>query len=361
MDNSFRFHVKIKYFHGTLIVYGCRLTQQQSSIVSMKVLFIGGSGNISSACTKEALAAGHEVFHFNRGISSDYSFGNDVVTITGDINNPSDVLKINDYSPFDVVADFICFTPAQIQNDINFFKDKTGQFIFISSATVYKKPPDQYIITEDCPLENPFWEYARNKIACETLLSSQSELSYTIVRPSFTYGKTWIPVALTAREYNPVYRIQKGLPIISHGDGESLWVMTHHNDFARAFISLFGNSKALNNHFHITSDEVLTWNQIYYIIGKIIGIVPNLIHIPSDFINKIEPEWGAGLLGDKAYSAVFDNTKIKNATNGWKAKITFEEGMRESISWFMEKEERRQPDHNVEEKINRIIREYQIK
>ncbi len=327
----------------------------------MKVLFIGGSGNISSACTEEALAAGYEVFHFNRGISDDYTFGNKVVTITGDINKPSDKLKLEEYAPFDVVANFVCFTPDQIQNDIDFFTGKTDQYIFISSATVYKKPPDHYIITEDCPLENPFWEYARNKIACENLLTSHSDFPYTIVRPSYTYGKTWIPVAFTAREYNPVYRIQNRLPIISHGDGESLWIMTHHSDFAKAFIALFGNKQALKNHFHITSDEVHTWDQIYSIIGKIIGIEPRLIHIPSDFINELEPEWGAGLLGDKTRSVVFDNTKIKSIVSGWEAKKTFEEGMRESIAWFGEKPERRQPSIAIEEKINLIIKKFQTR
>ncbi len=327
----------------------------------MKVLFIGGSGNISSACTEEALAAGYEVFHFNRGISGDYTFGNKVVTITGDINKPSDKLKLEEYTPFDVVANFVCFTPDQIQNDIDFFTGKTGQYIFISSATVYKKPPDHYIITEDCPLENPFWEYARNKIACENLLTSHSDFPYTIVRPSYTYGRTWIPVAFTAREYNPVYRIQNRLPIISHGDGESLWIMTHNSDFAKAFIALFGNKQALKNHFHITSDEVHTWDQIYSIIGKIIGIEPRLIHIPSDFINEMEPEWGAGLLGDKTRSVVFDNTKIKSIVSGWEAKKTFEEGMRESIAWFGEKPERRQPNMATEEKINLIIKKFQTR
>lgn len=325
----------------------------------MKVLFIGGSGNISSACTEEALAAGHDVFHFNRGISDDYTFGNNVVTITGDINISSDRMKLEEYAPFDVVANFICFTPDQIKSDIDFFKGKTGQYIFISSATVYKKPPDHYIITEDCPLENPFWEYAQNKIACENLLALHPDFPYTIVRPSYTYGRTWIPVAFSAREYNPVYRIQNRLPIVSHGDGESLWVMTHHSDFARAFVPLFGNEKAINNHFHITSDEVHTWDQIYYIIGKVIGVEPRLIHIPSDFINELEPEWGVGLLGDKSRSMVFDNTKIKSVVSGWKAKITYEEGIRQSITWFSEKEERRQLNQSLEDRINLIIKEYQ--
>ena len=279
-------------------------------------------------------------------------------TIPGDINIPSDRSKLEEYAPFDVVANFICFTPDQIQADIDFFRDKTSQYIFISSATVYKKPPDHYIITEECPLDNPFWEYARNKIACENALKSQTALPYTIVRPSYTFGKTWIPTAFTAREYNPVYRIRNGLPLISHGDGESLWVMTHTSDFARAFVGLFGNNKALRNHFHITSDEVHTWNQIYGIIGKVIGIEPKLIHIPSDFINKLAPDWGDALLGDKARSLVFDNSKIKNAVPGWEARKTFEDAITESISWFEELLERKQLNQEAEDKMNLIIQKF---
>jgi len=327
----------------------------------MKVLFIGGSGNISSACTRQALLEGHTVYHFNRGISSDYLFNEEVITITGDVTHPSDRFNLEKYAPFDVVVNFICFAPNQIQEDIEFFYKKTSQYIFISSATVYKKPPDHYLITEDCPLSNPYWTYAQNKIACETLLTSRPNFPYTIVRPSYTYGKTWIPVAFTAREYNPVHRIRNGLPIISHGDGESLWVMTHTSDFARAFISLFGRKEALNNHFHITSDEVHTWDQIYKIIGKVIGIEPDLIHIPSDFIHSIAADWGAALLGDKARSVVFDNSKIRSIVPGWKAEITFEEGIRGSISWFEENPERMKPDTAIENKMNLIIKKFQTR
>jgi nucleoside-diphosphate-sugar epimerase len=324
----------------------------------MKVLFIGGSGNISSACTEEALRLGHTVCHFNRGTSSAYSFNERVKTIHGDINTYADRKLLDAFAPFDVVVDFICFTLDQMSADIDYFTDKTGQFIFISSATVYKKPPDHYVITEECPLENPFWVYAQNKISCEKLLTDQKNLTYTIVRPSYTYGKTWLPVAFTAREYNPVYRIRKGLPIISHGDGESLWVMTHHSDFAKAFIALFGNTRALNNHFHITSDEVLTWDRIYKTIGKCVGIEPKLIHIPSDFINSIEPEWGAALLGDKARSVVFDNDKIKNLVPGWKATKSFAEGIAESIEWFEGEPERMTINKEAEFKTNTIIRKF---
>jgi nucleoside-diphosphate-sugar epimerase len=324
----------------------------------MKILFIGGSGNISSACTLHALKEGHELFHFNRGTQSDYSFGKEVHTLAGDYNNEKYLGLIAENGPYDVVANFICFTPDQMQRDIKFFSDLAGQYIFISSATVYKKPPDHYLVREDCPLENQYWPYAQDKIACEKLLSEQTRLTYTIVRPSYTYGKTWIPTALTARDYNPVYRIRRGLPIISHGDGESLWITTHHNDFAAAFVKLFGNDKALNDHFHITSDEVHTWDQIYRIIGEVVGKEPNLIHIPSDFIYEHEPEWGVGLIGDKARSAVFDNTKIKSVVPGWKALKSFREGISESISWFESEPNRMIPDPDIEKRTENLINKY---
>lgn len=321
----------------------------------MKILFIGGTGNISGACTRQAIAKGVEVFHFNRRNSQPSEHDSLITTITGNINSPEDRKKIEKYAPFDVVVNFIAFVPEQVKADIDLFHGKTRQYIFISSATVYKKPPDNYLITEDCPLENPFWEYARNKIACEKLLQLQNKLDYTIVRPSYTYGSTWIPAAFTARSYSPIYRIRNGLPLISHGDGESLWVTTHADDFARAFVGLFGNDRAINNHFHITTDEVHTWDQFYHIMGDVVGRKPNLIHIPSDFINRFAPDWGAGLLGDKARSVVFDNTKIKNAVPGWKAQITFAKGIERAVRWFEEKEERMKLDPETEQKMDLII------
>ncbi len=324
----------------------------------MKVLFIGGTGNISSVCSEEAQSKGMEVFHFNRQKSGTANSSEKTITIEGDVNSLFDRKKIAQYAPFDVVVNFIAFVPEQIEADIELFKGITKQYIFISSATVYKKPADHYVIKEDCPLENPFWEYARNKIACEKVLQSQNDLKYTIVRPSYTYGKTWIPTALSARSYNPIYRIRKGLPFISPGDGESLWVTTHARDFARAFIGLFGNERALNDYFHITTDEVHTWDRFYKIIGQVIGIDPNLLHIPSDFINRFAPDWGAGLLGDKARSGVFDNSKIKRVVPGWKAVIPFAEGIKESIDWFEEKPERMKPDLEIERKMDLIVEQF---
>ncbi|MBN1950877.1 MAG: NAD-dependent epimerase/dehydratase family protein [Bacteroidales bacterium] len=324
----------------------------------MKVLFIGGSGNISSACTNEAVENGIEVFHFNRCNKHPERLVPGVTSLEGDYSDNNSLNSIVRYAPFDVIANFICFTPEQMARDIDFFGPLTRQYIFISSATVYKKPPDHYIVTEDCPLENPYWPYAQKKIACEKLLSSQKKVPFTIVRPSYTYGNTWIPMALTARQYNPVYRIREGLPIISHGDGESLWITTHNSDFARAFVQLFDNDRALNEHFHITSDEVHTWDQIYGILGSIVGREPELIHIPSDFIHQHEPEWGEGLLGDKARSVVFDNTKIKSVTTNWQAVKSLKQGLTESVEWFESDPERAVPDQSIEERTNKLIYKY---
>ncbi len=324
----------------------------------MKVLFIGGSGNISANCTNEALNQGHEVIHFNRGNSHVYAFDSRVKSIQGNIENPADRNKIRAEGPYDVVANFIAFMPEQVEADLKMLKGICDQYIFISSATVYKKPPPSYLIREDCPLENPFWEYARNKIACERVLSGQTDQEYTIVRPSYTYGKSWIPVGLTAHSYSPVYRIRKGIPVIVHGDGESLWVNTHASDFARAFVGLFRNPMARNQAFHITSDEVLTWNKIYKTIGLLIGCEPDLIHIPSAFIHKFAPDWGDGLLGDKAFSVVFDNSRIREAVPGWKAEISFEAGMRSSLEWFEASPDRQKLDPETEQKMDRIIERY---
>lgn len=323
----------------------------------MRILFIGGSGNISSACTWLALEKGHEVIHFNRGKSTDYAFKN-VKTIYGDINLDQEREKIKQYAPYDAIANWICFTPDQIKRDIEFFENLTNQYIFISSATVYQKPPENYLITEEVPLSNPFWKYAQDKIACEKLLvkaGEEGKIKYTIVRPSYTYGNTWIPVAFTARIYNPAARILAGKPIISHGDGQSLWVMTHHTDFAKGFVGLFGRKEAINNHFHITSDEVLTWDQIYNIIGRVLGKEPKLIHIPSDFINNLKPEWGSFLLGDKACSMVFDNSKIKTLVPEFNCTTRFEEGISKSLRWFHADKSRQAVDESIEKEYDRII------
>ncbi len=326
----------------------------------MKVLFIGGTGNISSASSQLAVKNNIELVHLNRGQSKDYRF-QEIETLVCDINNPEEAHNILRNKKYDAVVNWICFTPDQIKRDIELFRDITSQYIFISSATVYEKPPKYFIVTENTSRNNPYWKYAQDKIACEQELErarAETGFTYTIVRPSYTYGYTWIPTGLSARCYNPVYRIKNRQPIIVHGDGQSLWTMTHNTDFAKGLVGLLGNSKAYNKDFHITSDEVLTWDQVHQIIGEIVGVEPNIVHIPSDFIHKTDPETGVGLLGDKACSFVFDNSKIKSVVPGFEATILFKEGIRTSIEWFESAPERMQLDEAYERLTEKLLKAY---
>jgi len=301
----------------------------------MRVLFIGGTGNISSACVERALERGYEVSLLNRG-QSPCAFQGPVHVITGDRNDPAVLRQVAQSASYDVIANFVGYTPAQVELDIAAFAGRMGQYVFISSASVYQKPPNHYVITESTPLRNPFWEYARDKIACEDRLTRayrEQGFPVTIVRPSYTYGPTWIPCAVGGHGYTVVARMRQGLPIISHGDGQSLWTMTFHTDFALGFVGLFGKAQALGEAFHITSDEVLTWDQIYHTIARAAGCEARLVHIPSDFIAALYPQAGGSLLGDKAYSVVFDNSKIKRVVPEYKATVSFAEGIARSLAW----------------------------
>ncbi|MFW6212806.1 MAG: SDR family oxidoreductase, partial [Spirochaetota bacterium] len=278
----------------------------------MRVLFIGGTGNISLACTREAVQKGIDVFHLNRGTRK-VAVPSEVETITADIRNVEETQsKLTDLE-FDVVVDWIAFTPEHIQNDLELFRERARQFVFISSASVYHKPVRHPIITESTPAHNPFWRYSQQKIACEQLLSqeyAQGGFPMTIVRPSHTYSDGWFPTTF-GHDFTVPQRILDGKPIVVHGDGQSLWTITHVDDFAKAFVGLLGEPSAIGETFHITSDEAITWDQIHIAIGHAIGREPELVHIPSETIGQFDPEFGAGLLGDKRYSVVFDNAKIK--------------------------------------------------
>jgi nucleoside-diphosphate-sugar epimerase len=301
----------------------------------MKVLFIGGSGNISTACSRLAAERGIDLCVYNRGRRK-ADLPRSVHQITGDFGNPIEMSKELAGSSFDVVVNFIVFDPAQASQDIKMFSGHVKQYVFISTATVYQKPPRHYVITEDTPLGNPFWEYAQKKIAVENMLmKAHRELGFpvTIVRPSFTYGDQFIPTPVST-DYTPAARLKKGLPLVVHGDGTSLWVMTHASDFAKGLIGLLGNEGAIGEGVHITSDEVLTWNQIHELIGKALGVVPKLVHIPSDFIARINPRIGAGLLGDKAHSTVFDNSKIKRLVPDFSCAVSFEQGIARTIGYL---------------------------
>jgi nucleoside-diphosphate-sugar epimerase len=324
----------------------------------MKVLFVGGTGIISSACSQLALDRGLDLYLLNRGQSSrPIPAGAEI--LHGDIRDPESVKKVLENRHFDSVVDWITFTPEQAETDIQLFKGHTDQFIFISSASVYQKPLAALPITESTVLENPFWEYSRNKIACEERLVHayrQEQFPITIVRPSHTYDKTLLPMD---GGWTVIDRMIKGKPVIVHGDGTSLWTLTHHRDFAKGFVGLLGNPHAIGEAVQITSDESLTWNQIFSYCAKAAGVTPKIVHIPSERIAQYDPAWGAGLLGDKSYSVIFDNTKIKRLVPDYCATIPFARGVVEIMDWYMADESRRKVNPVLNQLYDRIISDYQ--
>ncbi|WP_054939784.1 SDR family oxidoreductase [Paenibacillus ihuae] len=305
----------------------------------MKVLFIGGTGLISEAVSRLAVERGMELYLFNRGERNEF-VPEGAQVIQGDIRDAAGAAAALKGYEFDVVVDWIAFTPEHVQSDIELFAGKTKQYIFISSASAYQKPQKNYLITEETPLVNPYWQYSRDKIACEELLLEVHRTSgfpVTIVRPSHTYGVTAIPAALTswAHPWSLVERIRKGQPIVIHGDGTSLWTLTHNTDFAKGFVGLLGNPEAIGEAVHITSDESLNWNQIYAAIGVAADREPKVVHISTDFIAAYTPAGTAdGLIGDQAVSSVFDNSKIKRLVPEFTATVPFAEGIHRSVEWF---------------------------
>lgn len=330
----------------------------------MKILFIGGTGNISAASVRLAVQQNHDVYVLNRGKRplGDYGIEN-VTSLVGDIQNEASARAAIEGFSFDVVANFIAFKPADIERDIRLFNGRCGQYFFISSASAYQKPLVQPIITESTPLKNPFWQYSRDKIACENAcMDAYRDLDFpvTIVRPSLTY-ETVIPVAIGSwDDFTIVARMREGKPVLVHGDGTSLWTITHSRDFAKGFVGLFGNQQILGEAFHITSDELLTWNQIYDAVGNAAGVkTVEKVHVPSAFIARMVDWMEGSLLGDKAISTLFDNSKIKRVVPSFKAEIPFQEGIRETIAWF-EADPARQiiSDYN-NQIIDQVIAAYQ--
>jgi len=326
----------------------------------MKVLFIGGTGNISTSVSKLCVKRGIELFLLNRGTTGINIEG--TKTIQADINDKAQIDKALKGHNWDSVVNWIVYKQEEIERDIQLFKGKTKQYIFISSASAYQKPPAHPIITESTPLYNPFWEYSRDKIAIEERLNKayrEENFPITIVRPSLTFD-TVIPVALGGwNEYNIIDRLEKGQKIIVHGDGTSLWVNTHSDDFAKGFAGVIGHQHAIGHAFHITTDEVLTWNQIYSALADAVGVEPNIIHIPTDFIVKCEKWLEGGLTGDKSNSVIFDNTKIKTFVPEFKAVIPFKEGVNRTVQWFEEDKSRQIINKSTNEMLDRIIRAYE--
>lgn len=323
----------------------------------MRVLFVGGTGNISAACTARASLKGFEVFHLNRGNRPERELPG-VKTLKADIRNPEAARAAIGGLAFDSVVQFLAFRPEHVEADLDLFGGITAQYVLISSCSAYRKPSLSPRVTEETPLENPYWEYARLKIACEKVLTEKAakrSFPYTIVRPSHTYDDGWIPGCFGSASYGLAWRMKEGREIVVPGDGQSLWTLTHASDFAVGLVGLLGNPAALSEAFHMTSEEVLTWDAIHSIIGQALGLSPKLVHIPSEYIARINPERAAGLLGDKAVSFLFDNSKIRRFVPEFSPKLGFAEGIGRSLAWFEAHPDLTGPDKAMNEEMDAIL------
>ena len=329
-------------------------------MTSPSVLFLGGSGIISSACTVRALAQGFEVFVLNRGTSTTRPLPEGAQPLVGDLGDPDAVRAAVGDREFDVVADFRAFTPAEVQSRLEVLEGRMGQYVFISSASAYQTPPGRLPVRESTPLRNPYWQYSRDKIACEDLLVAayrERGLPMTIVRPSHTYDKTLLPFD---GGWTVVDRMRRGVEVVVPGDGTSLWTLTHHADFAHAFVGLLGHPMAIGDSFHITSDEWLPWNEIYATVAAAAGVEPKLVHVPSDAIAAADPDWGAGMLGDKSHSMIFDNAKVKRLVPDYVAAIPFVRGAREILDWYEADPSRQQVDSTIDATMDALVERYRV-
>ena len=326
----------------------------------MKALFIGGTGTISAAITRQLAEQGCELYVLNRG-NRNTRLPEGVRTLEGDIKDEAQIANLIKDLSFDVVADFISFVPEHVERNFRLFRDKTKQFIFISSASAYQTPLSDYRITEGTPLSNPYWEYSRNKIACEDYLMKQYRdhgFPVTIVRPSHTYDERSIPLGVHGKNgsWQVARRMLAGKPAIIHGDGTSLWTMTHNRDFAKGFIGLMGNIHAIGESVHITSDESVTWNQIYQIIADALGVELQALHVPSTFLDaSSDYDFKGGLLGDKANTVVFDNSKLKRLVPDFVATTRLDQGIRETVSHILANPELQGEDPEFDEWCDRVV------
>lgn len=328
----------------------------------MKILIIGGTGTISSAITRQLSESGHELWLLNRGTRKD-EVPASVKQIIADIDDEASVLSLLSDETFDAICEFIGFVPAQVERDIRLFRGRTRQYVYISSASAYNKPAANHVITEGTTLANPHWQYSRNKIACEELLMREyreNGFPITIVRPSHTYCERGVPTSVHGLKgtWQLLKRMLDGKPVIVHGDGSSLWTLTWNEDFARGFIGLLGNPKAIGEAFQIMSDEQLTWNQIYACIGNVLGVTPKLCHVASDFLAAVAPaEWDfeGNLLGDKAVTVCFDCSKLKRVVPGFCCTTRFDEGVRRCIEHILAHPELQVPDPEFDAWCDRVI------
>jgi nucleoside-diphosphate-sugar epimerase len=325
----------------------------------MNVLFVGGTGIISSACARQALARGIDLTLLYRGQSGRHRPPPGAKILRADIRDAQSVRSALGGRSFDVVVQWVGFVREHVDLDIELFRGRVRQYVFIGSASAYQTPPARLPVTESTPLYNPFWQYSRDKIDCEERLMHayrREGFPATVVRPSHTYDAGLLPVH---GGWTVVDRMRRGLPVIVHGDGTSLWTLTHNEDFARGFVGLLGREETVGDQFHITSDETVTWDQIHHLLGRAAGAAPRLVHVPSDLIAKFDPEWGASLLGDKAHSMVFDNTKIKRCVPDFRAVVPYSQGSSEQIAWYDEDPTRRTVDSGTNALFDRILRAYE--
>jgi nucleoside-diphosphate-sugar epimerase len=321
----------------------------------VRVLFIGGTGIISSACVALAVERGLEVTVLNRGRTAIRPTPPGVREWHGDVADGDALGRLIGTETFDAVADFTVFHPDQLGNRLAALDGRLGQYVFISSASAYQTPPNRLPVTESTPLRNPYWEYSRNKIAVEDALIQayrSDGLPVTIVRPSHTYDRTSIPLH---GGWTVLARMRAGRPIVVHGDGTSLWTLTHHTDFARGFVPLLGNPLAIGEAFHITSDDVLCWNQIAGALADAAGVTPTLVHVTSDAIAADDADWGASLLGDKTHSMVFDNSKIRSLAPDFGTTIRYPEGARETVAWYDADPARQVVDADHDAQLDRLV------
>ena len=318
------------------------------------VLFIGGTGQISLPCVELAVAKGHKVSVFNRG-QREESLPKGVTSIEGDMKDPKSYAQLGQQN-WDVVAQFMVFTPDQMQQDIATFAGKTGQYIFISSASVYQKEIGKFVITEETPAINPYWLYSKNKIACENLMKAAKNLPWTNMRPSHTV-RSGLPTMLNDGDA-VAYRMLAGKPVIVAGDGNAPWTLTRSEDFAKPFVNLFANPHALYEDFHITGDKGFTWDDIYTAIGRGLGVETKLAHVASDTLCQYKPDWKGPLLGDKSWTALFDNSKVKRIAGDFTCETDLDKILEQSIKYLKRRIADKVPYSTDNEALtDRIIKE----
>ena len=323
-------------------------------------MFIGGSGVISSASVRLAVERGYDVTVLNRGSSTTRPLPAEVRSLRADVRDPGSVREALGGRDFDAVVDWVAFTPGHLQQDVDLFTGRTGQYVFISSASAYQTPPARSPVLESTPLRNPFWSYSQDKIACEDLLVAayrDTGFPATIVRPTHTYDQTSVPLD---GGWTVVERMRAGKEVVVHGDGTSLWTITHTDDFALGFVPLLANPRVVGDTFHITSDEALTWDHITQSLARAAGVEAKIVHVPSDAIAAVDPGWGAGLLGDKAHSMVFDNAKIRSVAPGFVPRTTFEQGARAIVAWHDADPSRRQVDARMDALLDALVERFRV-